>query len=131
MIAALLRDPEGKQRLQRALDQLAEAGAAAAAAGRELTEGQGVLGRLLADEEYAGDILEDFAGLTKSLRSVAEKLARGEGSAGRVINDPQIIEDLESIVRGMNESKLVRWFMRNRREAGEKAEAEATPGAGS
>ena len=121
--AGLLRDPQGRQRLQRALDSIAEAGTAAAAAGKDLTEGKGVLPRLLNDGDYARSFLTDLAGLTSSLRQVADKLDHGRGSAARLINDPTLVTDLENVVRGVQESKLATWFVRNRREAGERAAA--------
>jgi len=135
-IAALLRDPEGRAKVERLLDQAGSAAESLATVGKGLAEGNGTLGRLLADEELAGDFLDNLAALTKALRSVADKLDQGEGSAGRMINDPQLWKDLEHVVRGVNESRLVRWFVRNRKAAGEKAEAEeraaaaATPAPG-
>ena len=119
--AGLLKDPEGRQRLQRALDSIAEAGAAAAAAGKDLTEGKGVLPRLLNDGEYARSFLANLAELTYSLRQVADKLDHGQGSASRLINDPTLVKDLEDVVRGVKDSKLATWFIRNRRKAGERA----------
>ncbi|MFH1175831.1 MAG: MlaD family protein [Acidobacteriota bacterium] len=131
MVAALLRDPEGRRRIQSVLDQVGEAAAAAAKAGGELVHGKGTLGRLMADEKYADDFLGDLAALTAAMRSVAAKLDRGDGTAGRFVNDPALWNDLEDVVRGVRSSRLVRWFVRNRREAGERSPgAEATPVAG-
>jgi phospholipid/cholesterol/gamma-HCH transport system substrate-binding protein len=128
--AGLLKDPQGRQRLQRALDSIAEAGTAAAAAGKDLTEGKGVLPRLLNDGEYARSFLADLAELTYSLRQVADKLDHGQGSAARLINDPTLMKDLEDVVRGVQESKLATWFIRNRRAAGERAAARPKGGLG-
>jgi phospholipid/cholesterol/gamma-HCH transport system substrate-binding protein len=124
--AGLLKDPQGRQRLQRALDSIAEAGTAAAAAGKELTEGKGVLPRLLSDDEYARSFLANLAELTYSMRQVADKLDHGQGSASRLINDPTLVNDLENVVRGVQDSKLTTWFIRNRRAAGERAAARPT-----
>ena len=126
--AGLLKDPQGRQRLQRALDSIAEAGSAAAAASKDLTEGKGVLPRLLNDEAYAKSFLADLAGLTASLRQVADKLDHGPGSASILLNDPTLVTDLENVVRGVQKSKLTTWFIRNRRAAGERAAA--GPGGG-
>lgn len=130
MIAALLRDPQGRERLQRTFDGVREAAAAAAEATTQLAQGKGVLGRLMSDEKYAADFLDDLAGITKSLHSVADKLDRGDGSAARFVNDPQLWDDIESVVRGVKRSRLVSWYVRNRREAGERAAVPATPSAG-
>ncbi|MEW6336682.1 MAG: MlaD family protein [Acidobacteriota bacterium] len=126
LVAGMLRDPQGRERLGDALASVTDAAAAAAAAGRNLAEGRGTLGHLLNDEAYAQLFLEDLAALTRSLRSVSEKIDRGEGSAGRLVNDPRLYEDLENVVRGVEESSLATWAVRNRRKAGERA-ATATP----
>jgi phospholipid/cholesterol/gamma-HCH transport system substrate-binding protein len=123
VVAALLRDPEGRARVERVLDQTGQAAQSFALAGKELSEGKGTLGRLLTDEDLASDFLDNLAALTKTLRSVADKLDKGDGSAGKMLNDPQLWIDLEHVVRGVNESKMMRWFVKNRREAGEEVEA--------
>ncbi len=122
-MAALLRDPNGRARVERVLDQAGEAAQNFAAFGKELSQGKGTLGRLAGDQELAADFLDNLAALAKTLRSVADKLDQGQGSAGRMINDPKLWDDIEHVVRGVNESKLMRWVVRNRREAGEKGEA--------
>jgi len=123
VVAALLRDPQGRARVERVLDGAGAAAESIAVVGKELNEGDGTLARLLKDDALAGDFLDNLAALTSTLRRVADKLDQGQGSAGRMINDPQLWEDLEHVVRGVNESRLVRWFVRNRRAAGEKASA--------
>ncbi len=54
---------------------------------------------------------------------MADKLDHGQGSASRLINDPTLVKDLENVVRGVQDSKLATWFIRNRRTAGERAAA--------
>ena len=121
--AELLRDPEGRQLTHKTLVALSEASEALAAAAQELASGQGTLPRLLGDRNYANHFLDDLEGLTRSLRSVADKLDQGKGTAGAFINDPQMYEDLENVVRGVKSSKVLSWFIRNRRKKGEKIEA--------
>jgi phospholipid/cholesterol/gamma-HCH transport system substrate-binding protein len=130
VVAELLRDPKGRERMQRAIDSVGQAAAAAAAAGKELTEGKGTLPRLLNDEAYAKAFLADLAELTYSLRQVADKLDHGQGSASVLINDPSLVRDLEHVVRGVQDSKLATWFLRKSRAAGERVDARATPGLG-
>ena len=124
VVAGLLRDPKGRESLQRAIDGVGQAAVAATAAATELREGKGTLPRLINDEEYAHRFLNDLAVMTNSLRQVADKLDHGQGSAARLINDPTLVRDLESVVRGVQESKLATWYVRNRREKGERM---ATP----
>jgi len=125
LLAGLLRDPDGRKRLQGTLDRLGNAAATVTAVGKEFTEGEGTLKLLLEDKEFARDFLEDLRSLTKSMRSVVEKVDLGEGSAGKLVNDPQLYEDLENVVRGVQSSRTLKWLIKNRREAGER-DAQAT-----
>ncbi len=125
--AGLLRDPKGRERLQKALDSVGQAAAAVATVGKELAEGKGTLPRFLNDEAFAKAFLEDLSVLTYSLRTVAEKLDHGQGSAALLINDPTLVKDLENVVRGVEKSRLATWYVRNRRAAGERAAPPPTP----
>ncbi|MCK5378400.1 MAG: MCE family protein [Acidobacteria bacterium] len=122
--AALLRDPDGRRRLTNAIDALQNAAGAIAAVAQEMATGEGTLPRLMQDKEFADDFLDDLQGLVSSLHSAAEKLDLGEGTAGAFINDEQLYRDLEDVVRGVKDSKVVSWFIRSKREKGEKARLE-------
>ena len=126
VVGELLRDPQGRERLQKVLDGLAQAAAATSAVGRELTEGQGTLPRLVHDEEFARTFLWNLSVLTDQLRSVAEKLDHGQGSAAQLINDPTLVRSLENVVRGVQDSKVATWFIRSKEKAGERV-AQRTP----
>jgi phospholipid/cholesterol/gamma-HCH transport system substrate-binding protein len=127
VVAALLRDPEGRARVGRTIDAVATAAAAVGAVSSELMQGKGALPRLINDKEYAKVLLDDLSSLTYSLRSVADKLDRGQGSAARLVNDPTLVRDMENVIRGVDESKMVRWLVRNRRQAGERNAPTPTP----
>jgi phospholipid/cholesterol/gamma-HCH transport system substrate-binding protein len=120
--AALLRDPEGSQMVFETIQTLQSATQALAAAAEELATGEGTLPRLMQDKEYAESFLEDLHGLIENLRSATQKIDEGEGTAGALINDPQMYKDLENVVRGVKSSKVLSWFIRNRRKKGEKVE---------
>ncbi len=122
--AALLRDPRGGRLLLDTIAALRDTSEALGAAVEELARGEGTLPRLMQDREYADDFLADLADLMANLRSVSDKVDRGDGAAGAFVNDPQLYEDLEHVVRGVKQSKVTSWFVRNRRAAGEKAAAE-------
>ena len=124
--AALVRDPGAAENVRAALDALAGGAKALEAAAGELASGRGTLPRLMQDEDFADSFLDDLRELADSLRSAAEKLDEGEGSAGALLNDPQLYEDLEHVVRGVKSSKVMSWFIRNRRRAGERLAAEET-----
>lgn len=117
--AALLRDPEGARLMGETLVAVHDASEALAAVAQEMASGQGTLPRLMADEAYADEFLEDLQALVGHLRSASGKLDHGDGTAGAFLNDPQLYQDLENVVRGVNDSKVVSWFIRNRREKGE------------
>jgi len=120
-LAALLRDPRGAKLAMETLTSLRNASEALAAAGEQLASGEGTLPRLLQDRELADHFLDDLLGLVHSLRSITVKLDQGEGSAGALLNDPQLYLDLQNIVRGVEDSSLSRWYIHDRRKAGEKA----------
>lgn len=124
LVAGMLRDPGGRERLQLVLNELTAAAASIGAVGRGLAHGGGTLGRLIEDEDLARELLTDLKGLTRSLRRVVEKIEAGEGSAGKLVNDPQLYEDLRDVVRGVQESRTLRWIIQNRRAAGERSAAE-------
>jgi phospholipid/cholesterol/gamma-HCH transport system substrate-binding protein len=121
VIAGLLRDPQGRARVQRTLDGIADAALGVAAVSKQLREGQGTLPRVMNDAQFARAFLDDLSVLTYSLRAVAEKLDHGTGTAGILINDPGLARDLENVVRGIERSKLKTWYIRSARKAGEAA----------
>jgi phospholipid/cholesterol/gamma-HCH transport system substrate-binding protein len=129
--AVLFRDPETALRLRETIAAVRDASEAMAAAFEELSTGQGTLPRLMQDKEYADDFLDDLAALTHHLRSVMEKIDQGEGAAGAFLNDPQLYQDLENVVRGVENSAVTSWFIRNRRKSGEKSQAEEQAASGS
>ena len=94
--------------------------------------GSGLLPKLVRDEEFAKELMKDLSRISRSLASVAEKLDRGDGTAGKLVNDPSVYEAIDDILVGVNESKFLRWLVRNRQRSGietrydaEKAKADA------
>ena len=122
--ATMVRDPETARNLKEAIRVVSRAGEALAAAAEELAAGEGTLPRLLADEEYADDFLTDLHLLIRNLQSATAKIDQGDGTAGALINDPQLYQDLENVVRGIKSSKVLSWFVRNRRRSGEEVAAQ-------
>ena len=56
--------------------------------------------------------------MVKSLNEVSAKLDRGNGSAAMLINDPKIYDAVNDIVVGVNQSRTLRWLLRNRQKKG-------------
>jgi len=118
MIPALLNDPVGKQKVMTLVDNLTTATANLATLSASLKEGQGLVPRLMNDKVYGDETLAEFTGLVKQLNDTVTKINAGQGTAGKVINDPSVYESINDILIGINESKLLRWLIRNRQQKG-------------
>jgi phospholipid/cholesterol/gamma-HCH transport system substrate-binding protein len=118
LLPSLLTDTEQRDRFARVLDNLDHATARLADATEKLESSDAFIGRLLHDQAYGRQVTDELERLLKHLASVAEKLDQGDGSAARLLNDPTIAQSIEDIVVGVNESKLLRWLIRNRQKQG-------------
>ena len=81
---------------------------------------------------YGRKVTADLSALVEQLNELSQRLAHGDGTAAKLINDPQIYDAVNDIVVGVEESKLLRWLLRNRQKAGIKKrydDAQATPSA--
>jgi hypothetical protein len=45
-------------------------------------------------------------------------VSRGDGTAAKLINDPQIYDAVNDVIIGINESRILRWLIRNRQKKG-------------
>jgi phospholipid/cholesterol/gamma-HCH transport system substrate-binding protein len=117
-LPALLNDPEGKKKVYDLVDNLKTASTNLATFSDSLKNGQGLVPRLLNDKAYADQSLAEFTGLVRQLNESVAKLNAGQGTAGKMINDPSVYESINDILIGINESKLLRWLIRNRQEKG-------------
>ncbi len=117
-LPALLNDASTRERMERALDNLTSASDSLASVAGELESGDGLLKKLISDDELGREVADDLRKLIRSLSVVAEKLEQGEGTLGKMIEDPSVYEAIDDIVVGINESKLLRWLVRNRQKAG-------------
>lgn len=124
-LGALISDPQGKERIDRLVENLASASENLAAFSQGMSTGEGLLPRLLNDREYGDETLREFQLLVSRLGETARKLNEGEGTAGRLISDPSLYEAINDIVIGINESKLLRWFVRNSQQKGIEARYKA------
>ena len=118
MVPALLNDPAGKARVYELVDNLKTASANLAAFTTTMQTGEGILPRLLNDKPYGDQALTEFALLIQQLNETVRKINAGEGTAGKLISDPSVYESVNDILIGINESKLLRWLIRNRQQAG-------------
>ncbi len=117
-VPALLNDPEGKKKVLDLIENLRLTSANLAALTASFQSGQGLVPRLMNDKAYGDQTLIEFNGLLRQLNDTVAKINRGEGTAGKLISDPSVYESVNDILIGINESKLLRWLIRNRQQSG-------------
>lgn len=117
-LPALLTDPEGKEKVIALIDNLRTTSENLAMFSEGLQTGEGLVPRLINDKEYGDQALREFTSLVSNLNQAVEKINGGSGTAGRLINDPSVYESVNDILIGINESKLLRWLIRNRQAKG-------------
>ncbi len=118
IVPALLSDPEGKRKFYAMVDAVKLTADSLAAFSKDLSSGQGTLPRLVRDEAYAREFLNDLKKMSSHLANVAAKLDSTEGTAGRLIADPSVYEAIDDILVGVNEAKFLRWLVRDRQKSG-------------
>jgi len=117
-LPALLSDPDGKKKVLELVENLRVTSANLATFSNSMQNGQGLVPRLLNDKHYGDQALSEFVTLVHQLNDAVGKLSNGQGTAGRLINDPSVYESINDILIGINESKMLRWLIRNRQERG-------------
>jgi phospholipid/cholesterol/gamma-HCH transport system substrate-binding protein len=117
-IPALLTDPEGKKKVIDLIENLRTTSTNLAEFSATLKNGQGLVPRLMNDKQYGDQALAEFTALVHSLNESVAKLNAGQGTAGRLINDPSVYESINDVLIGINESKMLRWLIRNRQQKG-------------
>ena len=118
VVPALINDPEAKARVYEVVANLRLTSANLAAFTSSMQKGEGLVPRLLNDKAYGDQALNEFTLLVQQLNAAVTKINSGEGTAGRLIADPTLYESVNDILIGINESKLLRWLIRNRQQAG-------------
>jgi phospholipid/cholesterol/gamma-HCH transport system substrate-binding protein len=118
LLPGLLNDAAARARFDDALASLDKVARDLQAFTAELDKNGGLLPRLVNDEEYGRQVSEEVRRIVERLGEVADKLARGQGTAAKLIDDPQVYDAVKDILVGVNESRLLRWLIRNRQKAG-------------
>jgi phospholipid/cholesterol/gamma-HCH transport system substrate-binding protein len=132
LVPSLVFDPTLKDQVGRTLANLEQTSVRLAKLSENLDKNEGLLPRLVNDEEYARRVTGELEEMVVRLNKVAGALERGEGTAGKLIMDPSIYDAVNDVVIGINESKMLRWLIRNRQKAGIKKryqDATKEPGA--
>ncbi|HYC91048.1 MAG TPA: MlaD family protein [Thermoanaerobaculia bacterium] len=118
VVPALMNDPEAKKRVYEVVENLRTTSANLAAFTAAAQTGEGLVPRLLNDKAYADQALGEFTTLVHQLNVTVAKINNAEGTAGKIIADPGLYESINDILIGINESKLLRWLIRNRQQSG-------------
>ena len=117
-LGALIGDPAMKDEVTQTLSNLRSATEGADRIVAQFHDRQGLLQRFFNDEDFADEVTGNLKQLIENLNLVSEKLDRGDGALGQIINDPHLYQAMNDIVVGINESKLLRWLIRNRQKTG-------------
>lgn len=99
----------------------------------DLEWGHGLAGRLLRDDDLADSVSTNLDQTLANLASITGKIDRGEGTLGRLVNDDTLHRDVEMLVRGVRESRVLSWLIRRYYRKGREAveemqESEPAPG---
>jgi|CXWL01.1.fsa_nt_gi phospholipid/cholesterol/gamma-HCH transport system substrate-binding protein len=125
LLPALLDDAATRQRFDDILASANQAIGELSAVAHDLRTGNGLLPKLLHDERYGQEVTTELHDLLRKLQTLADKLNEGPGTVSRLINDPSLYEAAEDIAVGVNDSKLLRWLIRNRQKQGIQSRYEA------
>lgn len=126
LLPGLLNDAETKVRFNETLASLNQAAADIKKLTASFEGSDALLPKLLNDDEYGRAVSEQLRQTVERLNEISRKISEGDGTAARLINDPQVYEAVDDILVGVNESKLLRWLIRNRQKKGIKERYEET-----
>jgi phospholipid/cholesterol/gamma-HCH transport system substrate-binding protein len=128
LLPGLLHDPATREDYDATMARLRSVTENLEGFSRELQEGDGLLPRLLQDEELGDEITGELRQVLDRINNVARKLDQGEGTAGKLISDPSVYEAVQDVIVGVEESRMLRWLIRNRQKKGIEKRYEAAQG---
>lgn len=118
LMPSLIHDQTTRESFESTLSNLEMTVERLSALAGELEDGNGLLPRLINDGELGDNVTRELEELLERLNQVTGKMAEGDGTVAQLINDPSIYQALNDIVVGINQSKMLRWLIRNRQKAG-------------
>jgi len=118
LLPGLLNDPTIRTRFDDTLASLNDVGKDLQKFTADLETSEALLPRLVKDEEYGREVAEQVRQFVRRLNEISQRVSEGEGSAAKLINDPQIYDAVNDVLIGVNESRLLRWLIRNRQKKG-------------
>lgn len=127
LLPGLLNDPTTRQSFDDTLATLNQMARDLQGFTADLETSDALLPRLVNDEEYGREITGKVNEIVDRLNEISVKVSEGNGTAAKLINDPQVYDAVNDIIIGVNESRVLRWLLRNRQKKGiEKRYEEAT-----
>jgi phospholipid/cholesterol/gamma-HCH transport system substrate-binding protein len=118
LLPGLINDPTSKQKFDETLATLNQMARDLQGFTADLETSDALLPRLVNDEEYGREITGKLNEIVNRLNEISLKLSQGEGTASKLINDPQIYDAVNDVIIGINESRVLRWLIRNRQKKG-------------
>lgn len=118
LLPGLLNDPSSKQKFDETLATLNQMAQDLQGFTADLETSDALLPRLVNDEEYGREITGKVNEIVTRLNEISLKISEGNGTAAKLINDPQIYQAVNDIIIGVNESRVLRWLIRNRQKKG-------------
>ncbi len=118
LLPALLNDPSARNQFNETLASLNKVAQDLQTFTADLETSDALLPRLVKDEEYGREVAEQVRQFVQRLNEISAKISEGEGSASKLINDPQIYDAVNDVIIGVNESRILRWLIRNRQKKG-------------
>jgi len=118
LLPGLLNDPAARTQFNDTLASLNKVAHDLQKFTADLETSDALLPRLVKDEEYGRQVTEQVRQFVQRLNEISAKISNGKGSAAQLINDPQVYDAVNDILVGVNESRLLRWLIRNRQKKG-------------
>jgi phospholipid/cholesterol/gamma-HCH transport system substrate-binding protein len=131
LLPAMIKDAESKDNLAATLGSLRRTSESLEKFAGSLRNDDGLLHKLTADPELAELAADELLSILTNLSELSEKLNQGDGTLARLVNDPSLYDAAQDVVVGVEESRMLRWLIRNRQKAGIKKryhEAQAQDG---
>jgi phospholipid/cholesterol/gamma-HCH transport system substrate-binding protein len=101
-----------------AITDLKEAAGALKRSAARLESKEGLIGKLLNDEEYSNRVAARLDETARHVASIARKLDTGQGTLGALISDRTLYDSAEDVIAGVNDSKFARWLLRHYQKKG-------------
>jgi phospholipid/cholesterol/gamma-HCH transport system substrate-binding protein len=118
LLPGLLNDPASRTQFNDTLASLNKVARDLQAFTADLETSDALLPRLVKDEEYGREVAGQVRQLVQRLNEISAKISNGQGTASKLINDPQIYQAVNDVIIGVNESRVLRWLIRNRQKKG-------------